>query len=148
MAKQRGPLMLVKIGDGEASEAFTTLCGLQSKSLVINNNSFDVSTVDCSAPDGQLWQELMTGMRSVSVNGNGMFEGGTSLDRFRAVTMGTGQADTTSAVCNFEVIVPDLGTFAAAFHINNLEFGGEQEGAVTASFELASSGIVTFTDAA
>jgi predicted secreted protein len=44
MAKQLGRALLVKIGDGEASEAFANLCGLNSKSLTINNSAIDVTT--------------------------------------------------------------------------------------------------------
>jgi hypothetical protein len=33
MAKQLGRALLVKIGDGESSEAFSNLCGLNSKTL-------------------------------------------------------------------------------------------------------------------
>ncbi|HBR41775.1 phage major tail protein, TP901-1 family [Sulfitobacter sp. UBA4523] len=148
MAKQKGRLLLIKIGDGAETEAFTTLCGIQSKTLTVNNNNFDVTTMDCTAPGGQLWQEVMTGMRSLATSGNGIFEGGTSLARFKAIAFGTDAADTADAIGNFQVIIPDFGTFEGAFHVDNVEFGGEQEGAVTYSFALASSGAPTFTDAA
>ncbi|KZY05271.1 MULTISPECIES: phage tail tube protein [unclassified Sulfitobacter] len=147
MAKQTGRLLLIKIGDGLATEAFSTLCGIQSKTMTVNNNNFDVTTMDCTNPGGQLWQEVMTGMRSVEVSGNGIFEGGTSLDRFHDIAYGTGAADTADAIGNFQVIVPEFGTFEGAFHVNNIEFGGEQEGAVTYSLALASTGPVTFTAA-
>lgn len=147
MAKQQGKLLLIKIGDGEAIEAFTTLCGLQSKTMTVNNNNFDVTTADCTAPGGQLWQEVMTGMRSMEVSGNGLFEGGTSLDRFMAIAYGSAETDTANAVGNFQVVVPDLGTFEGAFHVNSVEFGGEQEGAATYSITLASSGYISFTAA-
>lgn len=148
MAKQKGRLLLIKIGDGEESEVFTTLCGIQSKTLNVNNNSVDVTTMDCTAPGGQLWQEVMTGMRSVEVSGNGIFEGGATLTRFKAIAFGTGAADTADAIGNFQVIVPDFGTFGGAFHVNGVEFAGEQEDAVKYSLTLASSGAVTFTAAA
>lgn len=145
MAKQQGKLLLVKIGDGELTEVFTTLCGLTSKTLTLNNNNFDVTTADCTAPGGQLWQELMTGMRSVSVSGNGLFEGGTSLDRFKAIAFGVAVTDSDEATGNFQVIVPGFGTFEGAFHVDSVEFGGEQEGAATYSFSLASTGYIAFT---
>ena len=148
MAKQKGKLLLIKIGDGVEIEAFTTLCGIQSKTLTVNNNNFDVTTSDCTAPGGQLWQEVMTGMRSVEISGNGIFEGGTSLTRFKEIAVGTGATDEADAIGNFEVIVPEFGTFKGAFHVNSVEFGGEQEGAVTYSLTLASSGAVAFTAAA
>jgi TP901-1 family phage major tail protein len=50
-------------------------------------------------------------------------------------------------VANFTVTVPDFGTYAGAFRISSLEFGGESEGGVTYSLSLESSGAVTFTAA-
>lgn len=148
MAKQKGRLLLIKIGDGADPETFTTLGGLQSKSLTVNNNNFDVTTAGATSPGGQLWSEVMTGARSIDFSGNGLFEGGTSLDRFKAIAFGANEGDTADAIGNFQVIVPEFGTFEGAFHINSVEFGGEQEGAVTYSLTLASSGYISFTAAA
>lgn len=147
MAKQKGRLLLVKIGDGAATEVFNVLCGLTTKQLTINNNAYDVTTADCDDPGGQLWREVMTGTRSVSVSGNGYFEDSATEDRLRAVVFGAGPADAADAVANFEIIVPDFGTFAGAFHVDSLEYGGEQENSVTYSVSLSSSGPVTFTAA-
>jgi len=145
MAKQKGRQLLIKNGDGAETEVFSTMCGLQSKTVTLNNNNFDVTTSKCTAPDGQLWQELMTGMRSFAVAGNGIFEGGASLTRFLAVAFGSAESDTADAIGNFDVIVPGLGSFKGPFHVDNVEFGGEQEGAATYSFSLASTGYITFT---
>ncbi len=147
MAKQQGRLLLIKIGDGEVAEVFTTLCGIQSKTITLNNNNFDVTTMDCTAPGSQLWQEVMTGMRSISFSGNGIFEGGNSLTRFKAIAFGSAVTDTADAIGKFQVIVPDFGTFEGAFHVDNVEFGGEQEGPATYSLSLASSGYIAFTAA-
>ena len=48
---------------------------------------------------------------------------------------------------NFEIVVPDFGTYAGAFRIDTMEFGGETEGGVTYSISLSSTGTVTFTAA-
>ena len=50
MAKQQGRTLLLKIGDGAGSEAFTTIAGLKSKSITINNNAIDVTTLDAKTP--------------------------------------------------------------------------------------------------
>jgi len=141
MAKQLGRALLVKIGDGEVSEAFSNLCGLNSKSLTINNSSIDVTTPDCTTPAGALWTETLNGLKNVSVSGDGYFEDSTAEARMNTVAMG---ADNS---CNFQIIVPDFGTYAGAFRISSLEFGGETEGGVTYSISLESSGAVTFTAA-
>ncbi|MEH6522571.1 phage major tail protein, TP901-1 family [Sulfitobacter sp.] len=147
MTKQNGRKLLIKIGNGEETEEFTVLCGLTSKTITVNNSNFDVTTDDCTNPGGQLWQEVMTGMRSISVSGDGIFEGGTSLTRFKAIAFGAGEADSTDAKGNFQIIVPDFGTFEGTFHVDNVEFGGTQEGAATYSISLASDGYIAFADA-
>ena len=141
MAKQLGRALLVKIGDGEASETFSNLCGLNSKSLTINNSSIDVTTPDCTTPEVALWTETLAGLKNVSVSGDGFFEDSTAEARMNTVAM---QNDNS---CNFQVVVPDFGTYAGAFRIASVEFGGETEGGVTYSLSLESTGTVTFTAA-
>ncbi len=141
MAKQLGRALLLKIGDGEASEAFANLAGINSKALTINNASIDVTTPDATAPEGALWTETLNGVKNVSVSGDGYFSDSTTEARMNEVAMG---ADN---IANFTVTVPDFGTYAGAFRISSLEFGGESEGGVTYSISLESSGAVTFTAA-
>jgi TP901-1 family phage major tail protein len=141
MAKQLGRALLVKIGDGEASEAFSNLCGLNSKTLTINNTSIDVTTADCTTPEGALWTETLAGLKNVSVSGDGFFEDSTTEARMNTVAM---QNDNKA---NFQIVVPDFGTYAGSFRIASLEFGGETEGGVTYSLSLESTGAVTFTAA-
>lgn len=139
MAKQLGRALLVKIGDGEAAEAFTNLCGLNSKSLTINNSSIDVTTPDCTAPEGALWTQTLAGLKNVSVSGDGFFESSVAEARMNSVAM---SADNS---VNMQIVVPAFGTYASAYRISSLEFGGESEGGVTYSLSLESNGVVTFT---
>ncbi len=141
MAKQLGRALLIKIGDGESSESFSNLCGLNSKTLTINNTSIDVTTPDCATPEGALWTETLAGLKNVSVSGDGFFEDSTTEARMNTVVM---QNDNQA---NFEIVVPDFGTYAGAFRIASVEFGGETEGGVTYSISLESTGTVTFTAA-
>ena len=48
---------------------------------------------------------------------------------------------------NYQIVVPDFGTFAAPFVVSQLEYNGEHDGAVQYSFSLESGGEVTFTAA-
>jgi TP901-1 family phage major tail protein len=141
MAKQLGRALLVKIGDGEASETFANLCGLNSKSITINNSSIDVTTPDCTSPEGALWTQTLAGLKNVSVSGDGYFEDSTAEARMNSVAMNADNA------CNFQIVIPDFGTYAGAFRIASLEFGGQTEGGVTYSLSLESNGAVTFTAA-
>ena len=46
MAAQKGSAMLMKVGNGGSPETFTTIGGLRSTSLTINNESVDVTNKD------------------------------------------------------------------------------------------------------
>lgn len=139
MAKQLGRALLVKIGDGEVSETFSNLCGLNSKTLTINNTSIDVTTADCTTPEGTLWTETLAGLKNISLSGDGYFEDSTTEARAHTVAM---QTDNKA---NFQIVVPDFGTYAGAFRIASMELGGETESGVTYSISLESTGAVTFT---
>ena len=141
MAKQLGRALLVKISDGASPEVFANLCGLNSKTLTINNSSIDVTTPDCTTPEGALWSESLNGLKSVSVSGDGFFEDSTTEARMNTVAM------LADAKTNFQIVVPAFGTYAGAFRVASLEFGGETEGGVTYSLSLESTGAVTFTAA-
>ena len=139
MAKQLGRALLVKIGDGAATEAFSNLCGLNSKAITINNSMIDVTTPDCTTPSGALWTESLNGVKNVTISGDGYFEDSVPELRMNTVAMA---ADPKA---NFTVTIPAFGTYAASFYLESLEFGGETEGGVTYSLTLTSNGPVTFT---
>ena len=139
MAKQLGRTLLVKIGDGAGSEAFTTIAGLNSKSITINNSAIDVTTPDATTPSGALFAQSLNGLKSVSVSGDGIFLDESAQEgRLNTIAL---QAD---PVANFQLVVPDFGTYSGEFHVTSLEFGGETEGAATFSLSLESNGTVTY----
>lgn len=138
MAKQLGRSVLIKIGDGAGGETFSNLCGLNSKTISINNTSIDVTTPDCAAPEGALWTQTLAGLKNISVSGDGFFED--SVSEARAVSVANGNDN----LANFQVVIPDLGTYSGSFRLATLEYGGESEGGVTYSVSLESSGVVTY----
>ena len=122
MAKQLGRTLLVKIGDGAGSEAFTTIAGLNSKSITINNSAIDVTTPDATTPSGALFAQSLNGLKSVSVSGDGIFLDESAQEgRLNTIAL---QAD---PVANFQLVVPDFGTYSGEFRVTSLEFGGETE---------------------
>jgi len=142
MAKQLGRALLLKIGDGSGSEAFTAFAGMNSKTLTNNNSAIDVTTPDATTPGGVLWAQSLNGLKAVSLSGDGIFlDEAAQEGRLNTVAM---EAD---PVANFEIVVPDFGTYAGEFRVTSLEFGGETEGAVTFSASMESNGAVTFTAA-
>ena len=141
MAKQLGRAFLLKVGDGAGSETFSALAGVNSKSLTINNTLIDTTTPDASTPAGALWADSLNGLKQVALSCDGIFVDETAEARMNAVAMAQ------DPVANFQIVVPDFGTFAGAFRVSSMEYGGETEGAVTFSCSMESSGAVTFTAA-
>lgn len=143
MAKQKARELLIKISDGAATPAFNTICGLNSKTIGINNNTVDVTTADCGDPGGALWREISEGIKSLSLSGNGIFTDSAAEQELLTLAL------SATPIADFEAIVPDLGTFGGAFLVTTMEYAGESvEGDVTYSVALDSSGVVTFTAAA
>ena len=88
-----------------------------------------------------MFTATLAGLKNVSLSGDGFFEDSVAEARMNTVAMA---ADNN---VNMQVVVPDFGTYAGAFRIASLEFGGETEGGVTYSISLESNGAVTFTAA-
>ena len=137
MAAQKGSSLLVKIGDGASSEAFTTVGGLRSTSISLNDEAVDVTTMDSSNQ-----RELLAngGIQTISISGSGVFTDAASEAELR----GKFGASTFS---NFQIIIPDFGTYTGPFMVASLEYSGEFNGEVTYSVTLEGSGSVSFTAA-
>ncbi len=70
MVAQKGSLMLIKVGDGQEVENFTTIGGLRVSSMVLNHAAIDAGCVG-SGP----WRQLMSaaGVCDMRIEGGGMF---------------------------------------------------------------------------
>jgi len=135
MAAQKGSALLLKIDDGGGS--FETVGGLRSTSISFNDEAVDVTTKDSAN-----FRQLLAngGTQTVSISGSGVF-----TDAASETTLKT--AFGASSFSNYQVIVPDFGTFEGAFMIATLEYAGEYNGEVTYSVTLESSGEIAFTAA-
>ena len=134
MAAQKGSAMLMKVGDGASPEVFTTIAGLRSTSLTVNNESVDVTNKDSLGK-----RELLAaaGVQSISVSGSGVFTDGSSESTIKTNAL----ADT---IDNYQFLVPDFGTFTGAFEVTSLEYAGDFNGEVTYSMSFESGGAITF----
>ena len=138
MAEQLGRDMLVKI---DVAETFTTLCGTRSKSLTINNEVIDVTTPDCTTPGGVLWRKTLDGLKSVSVSFSGVFQDEAAEAAFNTV------ANSATPRTDFQIILPNFGTYEGEFVITAPSYSGEYTDAVMFDASLESSGPITFTAA-
>ena len=133
-----GRLVLVKLGDGEDPEVFTTIAALRDTTI-----SFSEQTVDTTTKDDGGARSLLSGsiLKSMSVSGSGVFTDDADKQAlFAALTAGTHD--------NYEIEVVDSATsggatYTAAFRITSLEFSGEFAGEAQYSFTLESDGAIT-----
>lgn len=134
MAAQKGSALLMKIGDGASPEVFTTIGGMRSTALAMNDEAVDVTNKDSGRARTLLAQG---GVNSMTVTGSGVFTDSASETTLRS------NFD-SSAFSNYQFLVPDFGTFTGAFMLQSLEYAGEFNGEVTYSFTFESSGTITF----
>ena len=131
---QKGSALLMKIGDAASPEVFTTIGGMRSTSLTMNDEMVDVTNKDSTNARTILAQG---GVNSISVSGSGVFTDSASEATLKGKF-------NVSALTNYQFLVPDFGTFTGTFMLTTLEYGGEYNGEVTYSFTFESSGAITF----
>jgi TP901-1 family phage major tail protein len=134
MAAQRGKALLLKI---DISGTMTTVGGMRSTSMTLNDEAVDISNKDSGSQ-----RELLPagGILSMSITASGVFTDSTAEQTLRS-------AYGTSTFKSYNIIVPDLGTYAGTFMIASLEYAGEYNGEATYSVTLESSGSITFSSA-
>lgn len=134
MAAQKGSAVLIK---AEVSGSKTTIGGLRSSSITLNDEMVDITNKDSSNNRTLLPQG---GIQSMSISGSGVFTDSASERELRA-QFGA------AAFIAYDFVIPDLGTYSGSFQITSLEFAGEYNGEATYSVTLESSGAVTFAAA-
>ena len=132
MAAQRGKALLLKI---DISGTMTTVGGMRSTSMTLNDEAVDITNKDSGS-----FRELLPsgGIQSMTITASGVFTDSTAEQTLRS-------AYGTSSFKSYNVIVPDLGTYAGTFMIASLEYAGEYNGEATYSMSFESSGIILIT---
>lgn len=133
MAAQKGSAMLMKVGSG-SPVSYTTIGGLRSTTMTMNDEAVDVTNKDSSAVKTLL---ANAGTQSYSFSGSGVFTDSASEDTLKA-------AYGAATFVNFQLIIPAFGTFTGPFMVSSLEYAGEYNGEVTYSVSLESAGTITY----
>jgi len=139
MAAQTGKDLLIKVGNNDGPpETFTTVSGMQSKSIAFNSTTVDITDSDST----NRWRELLegAGVKTASVSGDGVFKDSASEETVRGYFFG-------GSIHDYQVIIPDFGTVEGLFQITALEYSGEQDGESRFSMTLESAGALTWTAA-
>ena len=134
MAAQKGRALLMKIGDGASPETFTTIGGMRSTTLTLNDETVDITNKDSTNDARSLLAQ--GGIKSGTVSGSGVFTDSAS----ETTLYGKWHA---SSNANYQFLVPDLITITGAFQLTSLEYAGEYNGEVTYSFTFESAGDLT-----
>jgi len=134
MAAQQGKALLMKIGNAGSPETFTTIGGMRSNTLTMNDEMVDITNKDSAGARTILAQG---GVNSITVAGSGVFTDSASEATLKGKF-------NISALTNYQFLVPNFGTFTGSFMLTTLEYAGEYNGEVTYSFTFESSGAITF----
>jgi TP901-1 family phage major tail protein len=146
MAAQKGLDVLMKI---DISGTKTTIGGLRSTSITLNDESVDITNKDSLGTRTLL---AGAGVNSLSVSGSGVFTDSAAEVAVRtafAAQQNTtdGSSAQTAAFESFQFIIPNLGTYTGSFQITSLEYAGEYNGEATYSMSFESAGYITFAAA-
>lgn len=129
MAASKGRNILLKISGGVSPDTFTSIAGLRSKTITINNETVDITTSD-EAP----WRQLLgdTGMRSVSISGSGVFDDDAAINDVEELAFNGNLQD-------FQVVFENGDIFQGSFQVTSFEYGGEHTAEQTFSISLESA---------
>lgn len=136
MPAQKGSQLLIKVGNGATpTEAFSTVGGLRTTRLVLNQQLVDTSNKDSGA-----WRTALSGagIRSLSLSGAGVFTDAASEETVRGYAF-------AGTINNFQLVFGNGDLLQGAFHISSYERAGNHDGEETYSLTLESAGTITFT---
>ncbi len=143
MAAQKGLDVLMKI---DISGTKTTIGGLRSTSITLNDESVDITNKDSL---GNRTLLAGAGVNSISISGSGVFTDSAAEVAVRTAfqaqqNTSDGTSAQTAAFETFEFRIPDLGAYSGLFQITSLEYAGEYNGEATYSMSFESAGYITF----
>lgn len=135
MTLQSSSLMLIKIGDGEVSESFTTIGGLRNIEMEVANSNPENTNLTSGR-----WRSMASGMghSQMAVSGEGLFTESTG----EATLLAHALAGTSA---NYQLFLSNGDYLSGAFIISNYNRAGDIEGEETFLLTLISSGAVTYT---
>lgn len=130
MAVERGLEFLLKISDGQSPDTFTTVAGMMTTSMEINNELVETTNKDDSRHRSLIGG---AGVQSISLQASGVFKNTTVEQDLRLHAA-------NSSLFSAQLVFPSLGTFEGEFMITQLRYTGDHNTAMTYDVTLESSG--------
>lgn len=134
MPSQKGRDLLLKIGNGDAPETFTTIGAARAAMMALNNQPVDSTSMEDA---GQQSLVADAGVQTMKIVLDGIFKDSTSEEALRQAAFGRQKK-------NFLLAFPNGDSYQAAFVIENYARGGAHDGLETFSVTLLRSGSGTF----
>ena len=133
----KGRLMLIKVSDGSSPEVFTTLLGVRSRSISINNEMVDITASD-TAPFRDLLADA--GLRTITLTVSGVAKDDLAYQRI--------QDNCHNAVVESYLLqFPNGDIIEGEFFPSTLEESGEYNAEQAFSLTLESAGKWDFSRA-
>lgn len=134
MTALKGSLVLIRVGDGMASETFTTIGGLRLTEFELNQQFVEASDMESGA-----WRKgIAAGLRSARISGTGVFTGSAAEETMRGYAFG-------GSVKNFRFIFANGSSITGAFVITSYERSATHEDAEMYAIRLESAGALTYS---
>ena len=135
MSAQNGALVLIKAGNGGSPEVFTTIGGLRTSHMLLNNQVMNATNVESGA-----WQQLLggAGVHSMHVSGGGLFTNSAAEEMVRGYAFG-------GSVNNYQFIFANGSKVSGAFMIVSYQRSGNHDSEEMFSLALESAGSLTFS---
>jgi TP901-1 family phage major tail protein len=132
MPAEKGSAFLLKVGDGAATPAYTTVAGLRTTQLSINGDSVVITNKGSGG-----WRELLSGggARSVSASGAGVFTGSVAEARIKASAL-------SGVLDDYELSFESGERLRGRFLVTRLDYAGDFNGERSYTVALESSGVV------
>lgn len=132
MAAEKGSAFLLKVGDGAATPAYTTIAGLRTTQLSINGDSVVITNKGSAG-----WRELLSGagVRSVSASGAGVFTGSAAEARIKTNAL-------SGVLDDYELSFESGERLRGRFLVTRLDYAGDFNGERSYTLSLESSGAV------
>jgi TP901-1 family phage major tail protein len=115
--------------------SYTTIAGLQSKSVAINQESVDITT-----DDDLSWRRLMggTGLASISISAQGIFKNDAAMNLVNAMAFG-------GEIGTFQLLFDNGDTIDGSFQVTSFEYSADYTNALVSSVSLESAGLAALT---
>lgn len=138
MVAKRGSGLKIKRTNSDSPETFTAIGDVQNATLNIGGNPIDITTGDNLDENDEIWQVFLTGPKNISVSANGISNAFLPIQ-----TVYNDFA--TGASTNYQIVVPNVGTWEMTMIVSDMEFAGPYDGPAGFSLTLQASGNPTFT---